>query len=52
MITSKGADVERLLIPGRIYTQGDIHATADQKSVNLSAIAGAPLAMRVAARRL
>jgi hypothetical protein len=29
MITSKGADVERLLIPGQVYVQGDVHQRND-----------------------
>jgi hypothetical protein len=50
MITSKGADVERLLIPGEAYNQGDVHARSDEFRVTAPPT-GAPQASQAAAAR-
>jgi hypothetical protein len=42
MITSKGADVERLLIPGEAYVQGDIHQRSEQFKATKPPVAPPP----------
>jgi hypothetical protein len=50
MITSKGAEVERLLIPGQIYMQGDVHTRSEQ--FNATRPPWAPPPVAVQSRRL